>query len=197
MPRSNKELESANSGLKAVIENLQKEVEKFKAEAAEFSLKLIKNTDLQAELERRDAWPEPLTVISFSDEELISEMETRKIGAYAPTETGQAESDVKKKTDTLYHAGNYTCKKRGYNHNGKIYHFGTLFVLKKDTYLSEEPMLWHFKPASGVKDPSLTPFGVKFNRKVPNTSESRYIETFKNNPALKGQGKGMPTLPGN
>jgi len=190
MPRSNKDLEAENTGFKVVIENLQKEVKELKAAAADFSLALISDDDLTSELKRRDAWPKVPTIDTISDESLITLIELRKIGLYAVVKEEVS-------LDPLYYAGDYTCINRGYNDNGKIYNFGTPFVLQKDTYLSEKPMLQYFKPATGVKDPSLTPFGVKFNKKVPNTSESRYIETFKNNPALKGQGKGMPTPPGN
>lgn len=195
MPRSNKELEADLKSLKAIIEDYKVEVTKLKTDAADFSLKLIKSDDLQVELERRDAWPEPLTVSSFSDDDLISEVKTRKMGLYA--ETSEKKPAKKDPSDTLYHAGHYTCNVRSYNNAGKIYNFGSSMTLEKDTRLSERPGLKYFTPGVKTESTSLTPFGEKFNKKVPNTAAAKYQQTFKDNPDLKGQGKGMPTPPGN
>jgi len=150
---------------------------------------------LIAELKHRGVEFNP-AIGKMIDDVLLDEIIRRKLGPYGPGEkaiTPPTDDAVVKPVengqgDVLYKAGKYTCKAgRGYNTGKVIYDYGQILTLSDDTFLKDLPYLKHFIPYKGTPEPSLTPYGAKFNKKVPKTGAARGAN-FKNHPALKGQG---------
>lgn len=127
----------------------------------------------------------PVSLGLVPDDILLAEVIRRELGLYAPTDDKPA---AKVEKDKLYKAGTYSCRAgRGFNTGAKVYDYGDTLVLQNDTFLKDLPYLKHFAPYKGTPQPSLTPYGAKFNTKVPKSGESRGAN-FKNHPGLKGQG---------